>query len=146
MNDLAASRRDTRSWADEVEEELFVEEMIVSSDTRLNCFASYKLRDLKETEEEEEMEPVVIEKKVGIVEALRAGIMNVVSILEENAIEIDLAMEMAQETEAVVVVKNTVSIFEDNIMDIDLGAEMAEADTAFYYDESVSFDTLAAAR
>ncbi|KAI0716231.1 hypothetical protein C8Q76DRAFT_692011 [Earliella scabrosa] len=67
-----ASRRETRSWADEDEEELFIEEMI--------------LRDLKETEEEEETAPAAVEKPANIIEALRAGIMNAVSVLEENAL------------------------------------------------------------
>ena len=86
MDDLAASRRETRSWADEDEEELFIEEMIVSCDGCLTGFAPYKLRDLKETEEEEETAPAAVEKPANIIEALRAGIMNAVSVLEENVI------------------------------------------------------------
>ena len=42
---------------------------------------------------------MVVEKKAGIAEALRAGIMNAISILEENITDIDLAVEAAQETE-----------------------------------------------
>ena len=146
VDHLAASRR--QIWADEVEEELFVEEMIVSRDSCPSLFAPYTLRDSKVTEEEEETAPVAVEKPASIIESLRAGIMNAVSILEENVIEIDFAVKMAQDIEAVAVgaVSNTVSLLEENIMDIDLDAEMAEADTAFYYDESVSFDTMAAAR
>ena len=96
VDDLAASRRETRSWADEVEEELFVEDMIVSCDGCPSFFAPYTLCHSKETEEEEETAPVAVEKPTSIFEALRAGIMNAVSILEENIMEIDLAAEMAQ--------------------------------------------------
>ncbi|KAI0706654.1 hypothetical protein C8Q76DRAFT_801051 [Earliella scabrosa] len=123
-----ASRR--QSWADEVEEELFVEEMIEAE------------------EDEEEMAPVVIEKKpAATIEALRAGMMNTISILEENVVHIELAVELAEYTEAVAVVgtMDTASIPEENFMDIDLAAEMAQADISFY-DETVSCDTVAAPR
>ena len=143
VDHLAAPRR--QSWADEVEEELFVEEMIVSHGGHLCCFAPHKLRDFKKEadseEDDEETAPVVVEKKsAATIETLRAGIMNAISILEENVIDLDLAVEMAQDTEAAAVVGtiDIASIPEENFMDIDLAAEMAQADISFY-DDTVQF-------